>query len=276
MKAFRSVLEGARNVLVLTGAGISAESGVPTFRGEGGLWRSYRSEDLATPYAFYDNPGLVWEFYHYRRELVRQKEPNAGHLALAKAEDLFTRDRRSFTVITQNVDGLHLRAGSKNVIELHGSLYKTQCTRCSDVQHNEDSPICAALAGKGSPTFNPEAHLHIPEEDLPRCKKPSTQHASRICNGLLRPHVVWFTEPLQSDVLRQVDIAMCSVDACLVVGTSALVYPAAQYAPDLAARGVPVAEINLEPTPATDKLSFFFQGKAGDILPQLFHSLDLQ
>ncbi|CAH8534961.1 unnamed protein product [Dicrocoelium dendriticum] len=149
MKAFRSVLEGARNVLVLTGAGISAESGVPTFRGEGGLWRSYRSEDLATPYAFYDNPGLVWEFYHYRRELVRQKEPNAGHLALAKAEDLFTRDRRSFTVITQNVDGLHLRAGSKNVIELHGSLYKTQCTRCSDVQHNEDSPICAALAGKG-------------------------------------------------------------------------------------------------------------------------------
>ncbi|CAH8534979.1 unnamed protein product [Dicrocoelium dendriticum] len=122
MKAFRSVLEGARNVLVLTGAGISAESGVPTFRGEGGLWRSYRSEDLATPYAFYDNPGLVWEFYHYRRELVRQKEPNAGHLALAKAEDLFTRDRRSFTVITQNVDGLHLRAGSKNVIELHDHL----------------------------------------------------------------------------------------------------------------------------------------------------------
>ncbi|KER28982.1 hypothetical protein T265_04278 [Opisthorchis viverrini] len=273
---FKDLLSKARNVLVITGAGMSAESGVPTFRGAGGLWRNYNAQDLATPYAFYDDPGLVWEFYHYRRELVRKTRPNSGHLALADAEKRFNADRRSFTVITQNVDGLHSQAGSVNVLELHGNLFKTRCTKCSDVRVNLDSPICPALANRGSPVFDPELHGHIPEEQLPRCHKPiSDKHPDRLCNGLLRPHVVWFGESLDDDVLRRVGIAMTSADVCLVVGTSAVVYPAAGFAQDLAARGVPVAEVNVEVTPATKSLGYFFQGKSGEILPELFNDLCL-
>ncbi|KAG5449622.1 NAD-dependent protein deacylase sirtuin-5, mitochondrial [Clonorchis sinensis] len=274
--SFRDVLSKARNVLVITGAGMSAESGVPTFRGAGGLWRNYNAQDLATPYAFYDDPGLVWEFYHYRRELVRKTRPNPGHLALADAEKRFNADRRSFTVVTQNVDGLHGQAGSVNVLELHGNLFKTRCTKCSDVRVNLDSPICPALENRGSPVFDPQLHGHIPEEQLPRCHKPiSDKHPDRLCNGLLRPHVVWFGESLDTDVLRRVGIAMTSADACLVVGTSAVVYPAAGFAQELAARGVPVAEVNVEVTPATKSLGYFFQGKSGEILPELFNDLSL-
>ncbi|VDP94280.1 unnamed protein product [Echinostoma caproni] len=127
--AFREILSKARNALIITGAGISAESGVPTFRGAGGLWRNYNAQDLATLNAFCDDPGLVWEFYHYRRELVRKTEPNPGHVALVNAEKVFTKDRRSFTIVTQNVDGLHLRAGSKNVIELHGTSVTEEPSR---------------------------------------------------------------------------------------------------------------------------------------------------
>ncbi|GAA47482.1 NAD-dependent deacetylase sirtuin-5 [Clonorchis sinensis] len=279
-----------------------------------------RSPDLATPYAFYDDPGLVWEFYHYRRELVRKTRPNPGHLALADAEKRFNADQRSFTVVTQNVDGLHGQAGSVNVLELHGNLFKTRCTKCSDVRVNLDSPICPALENRGpveclqpvryksdlltlfyirffetywtvclsvaqqvlllllcsSPVFDPQLHGHIPEEQLPRCHKPiSDKHPDRLCNGLLRPHVVWFGESLDTDVLRRVGIAMTSADACLVVGTSAVVYPAAGFAQELAARGVPVAEVNVEVTPATKSLGYFFQGKSGEILPELFNDLSL-
>ncbi|TGZ71732.1 hypothetical protein CRM22_002450 [Opisthorchis felineus] len=274
--SFKDVLSKARNVLVITGAGMSAESGVPTFRGAGGLWRNYNAQDLATPYAFYDDPGLVWEFYHYRRELVRKTRPNSGHLALADAEKRFNADRRSFTVVTQNVDGLHGQAGSVNVLELHGNLFKTRCIKCSDVRVNLDSPICPALANRGSPFFDPQLHGHIPEEQLPHCHKPiSEKHPDSLCNGLLRPHVVWFGESLDTDVLRRVGIAMTSADACLVVGTSAVVYPAAGFAQDLAARGVPVAEVNVEVTPATKSLGYFFQGKSGEILPELFNDLSL-
>ncbi|KAF8561702.1 hypothetical protein P879_07750 [Paragonimus westermani] len=276
LSTFKTVLSKARNVLVITGAGMSAESGVPTFRGSGGLWRNYRSEDLATLYAFHDDPGLVWEFYHYRRELVRKVQPNPGHITLADAEKRFNADRRSFTVVTQNVDGLHSRAGSANVVELHGNLFKTRCTSCSDVRVNNDSPICAALDGRGSPQFDPKLHVHIPEEALPHCQKlVSFRDKTKTCNGLLRPHIVWFGESLESDVLRRVDIAMASADACLVVGTSAVVYPAAGFAPALASRGVPVAEINVEATSATRSLGYFFKGKSGEILPELFDNLEL-
>ncbi|CAL8091169.1 unnamed protein product [Calicophoron daubneyi] len=276
LNAFKDILSKARNVVVLTGAGISAESGVPTFRGAGGLWRNYVAQDLATEYAFYDNPGLVWEFYHYRREVVRKTEPNPGHLSLAQAEKRFKADRRSFTIITQNVDGLHLRAGSQNVVELHGNLFKTRCTSCSDVMENYDSPICPALANRGSPVFDPKQHTQIPEESLPHCHKMvKTLDRTHVCGGLLRPHIVWFGESLDRDVLRRVDIAMTVADACMVVGTSALVYPAADFGPTLAKRGVPVAEINIDPTPSTEAFKFFFRGKSGEILPQLLDSLVL-
>uniref|UniRef100_A0A146M9I3 NAD-dependent lysine demalonylase and desuccinylase sirtuin-5, mitochondrial n=1 Tax=Lygus hesperus TaxID=30085 RepID=A0A146M9I3_LYGHE len=145
----RGILSKAKNIVVLTGAGISAESGIPTFRGAGGFWRTYQSQDLATVGAFKRSPSLVWEFYHYRREMVFTKTPNKAHYAIAEAEANLAKAGRKLTIITQNIDGLHQAAGSKNVIELHGSLFKTQCTKCKDVRVNKDSPICEALRGKG-------------------------------------------------------------------------------------------------------------------------------
>lgn len=190
LTAFRGVWAQARHVVALTGAGISAESGVPTFRGSGGLWRKFRAQDLATPDAFAVNPSLVWEFYSYRRELVFTKNPNEAHVALAEAEKQLAQEGRRLVVITQNIDELHRRAGSQNVIELHGTLFKTQCTKCGDVTVNKDSPIVPALKGKGSPDPN-AMDSKIPVNELPRCAK---------CTGLLRPHVVWFGEPLDPNV----------------------------------------------------------------------------
>lgn len=258
MAKFQSILQKASKILVLTGAGISAESGVPTFRGSGGLWRTYRSQDLATPQAFRRSPSLVWEFYHYRRELVLTKQPNKAHIAIAEAEKVLADQGKSLTVVTQNVDGLHLRAGSKNVIELHGNLYKTRCLECGTVEDNSDSPIVPALKDRGAPdpSFKgPE----IPLKDLPHCNG---------CGGLLRPHIVWFGENLDPEVLNKTDIALAECEACLVVGTSSVVYPAAMYAPALAARNIPVAEFNIESTPATSDLMFHFRGPCTQTVPE--------
>lgn len=175
--AFREKFGKAKNIVVLTGAGVSAESGVPTFRGAGGLWRKFAAQDLATPEAFARNPSLVWEFYHYRREVMASKHPNPAHKAIAECEERLKPQKRDVTVITQNIDELHFRAGSKNVLELHGSLFKTRCVRCRDVRVNRDSPICEALAGKGAPDPSAE-DARISEENLPRCNKDN-------CGGLL-------------------------------------------------------------------------------------------
>lgn len=205
--AFRQVFSKSRHVVALTGAGISAESGVPTFRGSGGLWRTFRSQDLATPHAFAADPGLVWEFYSYRRELVTTKQPNEAHKTLARLEKELEEDGKRLVVITQNIDELHRRAGSRNVIELHGTLFKTQCTKCGDIAVNHESPIVPALAGKGSPEPKAE-QSNIPASDLPRCAK---------CTGLLRPHVVWFGEPLDPAVLEAAQKELDNCDLCLVV-----------------------------------------------------------
>ncbi|CAH1391611.1 unnamed protein product [Nezara viridula] len=149
MSKFHQILLKANKVLVLSGAGISAESGIPTFRGSGGLWRTYRSQELATPGAFKKSPSLVWEFYHYRRELVLTKQPNKAHVAIASAEKKLAECGKKLTVVTQNVDGLHRRAGSNNVIELHGNLFKTRCTKCSQISDNTDSPITPAFKNRG-------------------------------------------------------------------------------------------------------------------------------
>ncbi|CAI2730805.1 unnamed protein product [Schistosoma spindalis] len=236
-----------------------------------GCEKSYL-KDLATPDAFHSNPGLVWEFYHYRREIVRRRCPNAGHLALAHAEKQYTECGRSFFVITQNVDSLHAKAGSVNILELHGNLYKTRCLKCSDIRVNVDSPICAALLGRGSPIIENIPYEPIPISQLPRCKNLINNN---ICGGLLRPHVVWFGENLEPHILSKADEIVQKADVCLVVGTSSVVYPAASFAPSLANRGIPVAEINVEVTPATHLLQYHFQGKSGDILPELFDSLAL-
>ncbi|XP_042893016.1 NAD-dependent protein deacylase sirtuin-5, mitochondrial-like [Penaeus japonicus] len=257
MAKFRDYFSKAKHVVVLTGAGVSAESGVPTFRGAGGFWRTWQAQDLASPHAFRANPSLVWEFYHYRREVMKSKEPNPAHTAIAEAEKRLSEEGRRLVVITQNIDELHKRAGSKEVYELHGSLFRTRCTNCLEIVANKDSPICLALAGKGAP--DPKAEdARIPEADLPRCKS---------CSGLLRPDVVWFGESLDPVVLAKTERELDSCDLCLVVGTSSIVYPAAMFAPSVASRGVPVAEFNLESTPATDAFGFHFEGPCGTTLP---------
>jgi NAD-dependent deacetylase len=227
------LLASARAVAVLTGAGISAESGVPTFRGPGGLWRSHRPEDLATPEAFARDPRLVWEWYDWRRGRIAAAEPNPGHQALVRLEDR----AGSFTLVTQNVDGLHERAGSRSVIRLHGSIWSVRCTGCGAEREDRRVPL-------------PE----VP----PRCE----------CGGLLRPGVVWFGESLPPGAMERAAAAATGADVLLVVGTSAVVYPAAGIVPLALASGTRVVEVNPEPA-ATDRRVLVVRGKAGEALPRI-------
>jgi NAD-dependent deacetylase len=228
-------LAGAGRVAVLTGAGISAESGVPTFRGADGLWRTYRAEALATPEAFARDPALVWEWYDWRRGLVAPVRPNAGHAVLAGWEGLF----EGFDVITQNIDGLHAKAGSRNVVELHGNIWKLRCTREGTVEERRETPL------------------------------PSIPPVCPNCGALVRPHVVWFGESLDPDVLERAYRLSTACQIMLVIGTSSVVEPAASL--PLAARraGATIFEINLGPTPLTPHADYFIPGKAGEILPVL-------
>ena len=230
----RRWLAEAGRLCVLTGAGISAESGVPVFRGPGGLWRQYRAEELATPEAFASDPRLVWEWYDWRRSVVARAEPNAGHLALVELE----RRAADFTLITQNVDGLHERAGSRRVLKLHGDLWTLRCTGCGAESENRAVPL-------------PE----IP----PRCE----------CGALLRPGVVWFGEALPADVLEAAFSAAGRAEVFLVVGTSAVVQPAASLPLTAKQAGARLIEVNLEPTPLSALAEASFHGPAGELLPQL-------
>jgi NAD-dependent deacetylase len=234
VEAVRALLAQARSVVALTGAGCSAESGVPTFRGPGGLWRTFRPEDLATPEAFANDPLLVWEWYDWRRGLIAEAKPNPGHDALAALE----RRAPELTLITQNVDGLHARAGSRRLLDIHGSLWRTRCLSCGDVRENREATL-------------PE----LP----PRCA----------CGGLLRPDVVWFGEPLPEDLVARSIQAVDACDLMLVIGTSSLVQPAASFADAALGRGVPVVEINLDPTPLSGVATHVLRGRSGDLLPRL-------
>lgn len=230
----RGRLATATRVAVMTGAGVSAESGVPTFRGAGGLWEGHRPEELATPGAFAADPEKVWRWYDWRRGLIAECDPNPAHQALAQIEDRF----EAYTLVTQNVDGLHRLAGSTDPVELHGNLWRTRCTRCGDLREDRRVPI------------------PIP----PSCEA---------CGAMLRPHIVWFGESLDGDVMARAGVAVSSCDLLLVVGTSGVVYPAAGFV-DVALRvGATVIEVNLDPTPATGRVHVSVQGKAGEILPQL-------
>ena len=224
----------ARHVAALTGAGVSAESGIPTFRGAGGLWRGRDALALATPEAFRADPRLVWEFYNYRRDLVDRAAPNPAHVALAALAGRVPR----LTLITQNVDRLHHRAGSRDVIELHGNLMDVRCTRYG---RTEDR------AGESLPA-------------LPTCSA---------CGGLARPAVVWFGESLPPAACEAAEEAVRDADVLLVVGTSAVVYPAAAL---ITLPGRPdrvVIEVNLAPTDASGAVDIGLYGPAGVILPQL-------
>nr|XP_002741702.1 PREDICTED: NAD-dependent protein deacylase sirtuin-5, mitochondrial-like [Saccoglossus kowalevskii] len=259
MAAFREEFAKSKHVVILTGAGVSAESGIPTFRGAGGYWRRWRAQDLATPEAFSANPSLVWEFYSYRREVVLSKQPNKAHYAIAECQKRLANQGRRVSVITQNIDQLHQAAGAVDVTELHGSLFKVRCLKCGTVRVDRNSPIVPALAGKGAP--DPEAEeARIPEKDLPRCHQVG-------CDSLARPHVVWFGEGLDGGVIRHAESELEECDLCLVVGTSSVVYPAAMFAPSVASRGVTVAEFNMEETSATEKFGYHFSGPAGETVP---------
>ncbi|MBI4400936.1 MAG: NAD-dependent deacylase [Nitrospirae bacterium] len=230
----RARLANARAVTVLTGAGISADSGVPTFRGADGLWRNFRAEDLATPEAFARDPRLVWEWYNWRREIIVTKKPNPAHYALVILE----RRCERFWLITQNVDGLHRAAGSRKLSEIHGNIWKVRCTACGQIAENRDVPIAL----------------------LPACPA---------CSGLLRPHIVWFGESLDAEDLSRSYEAVESCEVMLIIGTSGVVYPAASFAPAAKAAGAFVAEITLDPAPYSETLDASLQGRAKDILPAL-------
>ena len=243
----RRVLADARRLVVLTGAGISAESGVPTFRGEEGLWRSFRAEELATPEAFRRDPRLVWEWYAWRRDRVGACAPNPGHMALA---------RRALaggvTLVTQNVDGLHetaalAEAGDRDPapalpLTLHGALFRDRCTRCRRRWEGR-GPVDASSV-----------------ETLPRC--PS-------CGGLLRPDVVWFGETLDAVTLQEAFRRAATADVCLVVGTSSLVYPAASVPLITLEGGGVVVEVNPEETPLSPRAHVSVRGPAAEVLPVL-------
>ncbi|CAH1986615.1 unnamed protein product [Acanthoscelides obtectus] len=258
-EGFQKVLNNAKSIIVLTGAGISSESGIPTFRGEGGWWKTYRSADLATPQAFQSNPALVWEFYNYRRHVALNTHPNNAHKALSEYEKKCKSEGHHLAIITQNVDGLHKRAGSENIIELHGNLFKTICTnrKCIFIDENYDDPICKAFKDRWDPNVKDDSLPVVMKEDLPKCKK---------CNSLVRPYIVWFGENLDHEVLRKSRELVESCDLCLVVGTSSVVYPAAMFAPLVAQRGMPVAEFNITEEPADNSFAFHFPGKCGTTL----------
>lgn len=232
-------LREANQVTVFTGAGISAESGVLTFRdAQTGLWARYSPEDLATPQAFRRNPELVWQWYAWRRDLVGGAAPNPGHLALVKLERRFP----TFTLITQNVDGLHQQAGSRRVIELHGNLFRNKCL--------DEEVIVETWEDNGE----------IP----PRCPH---------CGAWLRPDVVWFGEMLPVDALREAEAAVRDCDIFFSIGTSALVYPAADLPFAALRNGAVVVEINPQVTPLSQLASFSLRGAAGELLPAVVQQL---
>jgi len=224
---------------VLTGAGISAESGIPTFRGKDGLWKRFKPEELATPEAFFKNPNLVWEWYDYRRRLIAEAQPNEGHKILARMEREFPR----FSLITQNVDGLHQRAGSERVIELHGNIWKVRCLSCGREDYDYRVPL-------------PE----VP----PRCEA---------CGGLLRPGVVWFGEPLPQEALEEAFRVARESDLFIVVGTSGVVYPAAQLPFVAKEYGAAVIEVNPEETPISRIADEVYREKASTGLKKLYEKL---
>ncbi len=231
-------IKTASRITVLTGAGVSAASGVPTFRGTGGLWRNYRPEELATPDAFRRDPKLVWEWYNWRRELIARCRPNPAHEVLAEWGHRYP----GFILITQNVDGLHEKAGSDDAVRFHGSIWEVLCwNRCSAApQRWRDE--------------------RVPLPDIPpRCPN---------CQGILRPGVVWFGEPITPGVLqRSLQATRCNV--FLAVGTSAVVYPAAGLIQEASSHGAFTAEINPDATPSTGAVNAAIQAKAEEVLPAI-------
>lgn len=236
-------IANARHIVVLTGAGVSAESGIPTFRDAlEGLWAKYDPRDLATPDAFERDPELVSRWYDMRRLMCRDTSPNPGHVAIAELQRRTERSGGTFTLLTQNIDGLHQRAGASDVIELHGSLWKWRCASC-----------------------------HTPATDLP---EPLAEFPSPCaCGGFLRPGVVWFGEALSHDDLTAAAGACDACDVFLSVGTSGVVYPVAGLIDLVSVRGAPTIEVNPDVTPQSGQVTWSLRGPAGEVLPALVDSI---
>ena len=226
-------LEKARVVSVLTGAGISAESGVPTFRDPGGIWEKFRPEQLANFEAFMADPDFVWNWYQHRREIMRDVKPNMGHFALAAMESLF----REFNLITQNIDNLHERAGSKKVTELHGNIERNYCIKCKRF-YNE---------------------IDLKQKSVLKCE----------CGGLIRPDVVWFGEMLPYNALKFAEDSAMRTNVFFTIGTSAEVYPAALLPLMAGKSGAFVVEVNTKPTVISGEVDEVLQGKSGEVLSEL-------
>lgn len=235
------ILARSKFAIAFTGAGISAESGIPTFRGFNGLWKRYRPEELATPEAFRRDPHLVWEFYRWRMRKILRAKPNPAHYALARLEEIGVLK----AVITQNVDDLHREAGTKNLIELHGNIFRVRCTSCDYRENLKESG---------------RVHEFVESRELPRCPR---------CGSLLRPDVVWFGEPLPKEALEKAFNLAERADAVIVVGTSGVVYPAAYIPYIVKERGGRVIEVNVERSGVTPVADVFLRGKAGEVLPKL-------
>lgn len=244
----RDVLAGARHVVVFTGAGVSAESGIPTFRDAlAGLWERFDAEELATPEAFRRNPDLVWGWYEWRRMLVMRAQPNDAHRAIAQLEDRVER----FCLITQNVDDLHERAGSRAPVHLHGSLFAPRCVACGH--------LAAHPSG-------------IPDE--PESGRTLAPPACSRCGGKLRPGVVWFGEALPGDALERAFDAAGSCDLLLSVGTSSLVHPAAQVPVAAKRAGACVVQVNPNATALDDIADFNLRGSAARTLPRILEAVE--
>lgn len=231
------LMQSEIKVCVLTGAGVSAESGVPTFRGEHGLWKKFRPEELANVEAFLNNPELVLAWYQHRRDIIDNIEPNPGHYCLAKMEQHFS----EFTLVTQNVDGLHRRAGSHKIYELHGNILRNKCFQCGKAIDRID---------------------FVEGEDLPKCD----------CGGLIRPDVVWFGEILPEAALRNSAEKSAEADLFFSIGTSAIVYPAAALPLTAKRGGAYLVEINVERTELSPMADEVLLGPSGEILPKLLEA----
>lgn len=230
-------LKSARSVVFFSGAGISAESGIPTFRGKDGIWNKLRPEELANFNAFMRNPQLVWEWYNYRKSIVHRSKPNAGHLAIVEMEKYF----ENVIVITQNVDNLHRRAGSKTIYELHGNIERNFCIKCKK-HYDEELDF---------------------KDGIPKCD----------CGGLIRPDVVWFGEFLPADQFQLSEKAAGNCDVFFIVGTSAVVYPAASLVHIAKSNRAFLVEVNIEETEISSQVNVSFFEESGKILPQIVEQL---
>lgn len=232
-------LKNAKVVSALTGAGISAESGVPTFRDPGGIWEKFRPEQLANFEAFMADPDFVWSWYQHRREIMRDVKPNPGHFALAEMENLFD----EFCLVTQNIDNLHARAGSKKITELHGNIERNYCIKCKKF-YNE---------------------IELSQQSVLKCE----------CGGLIRPDVVWFGEMLPYNALRFAEDAAMRSNVFFTIGTSAEVYPAALLPLMAGKSGAYVVEVNTKLTAISGEVDEVIEGKSGEVLKELVDTIKL-